>query len=187
MRREHTVAQEPDSLDYGEDGGFLGVQFQSKPSHELGDLAPQIVQFRLVVREDEEIVDVPNVSSNSQPVFYEVVERIEIDVAKELARLISDRNAPSPLDLCEQVVAGKPSAHRFLQVAAVDDSSDQPQHVMVLDFACHQVLQYLVIKSYIFVITISSFCCLVPQLGADVNFFPEPPAAANSGKGVSQS
>jgi hypothetical protein len=69
-----------------------------------------------------------------------MIERIEVDVREELARLVADRDAATPFAGDEQVVAGEPVVNLFLRVAAVDDSADQPQHVGVLDLAGRPVL-----------------------------------------------
>jgi hypothetical protein len=60
-----------------------------------------------------------------------VIERVGIDVGEELAGLVADGNASSPLAGREQVVAGEAGPDFFLRIAVVDDPSDQPQHVRV--------------------------------------------------------
>ena len=47
----------------------------------------------LFVGEDQEIIDVADVAQ-SQPVGDKVIERVEVDIGEELARLVAERQPP---------------------------------------------------------------------------------------------
>lgn len=48
------------------------------------------LERRLVVPEERQIVHVPEIGPSAQPLGYEVIERVEVDVAEELARQVAD-------------------------------------------------------------------------------------------------
>jgi hypothetical protein len=87
------------------------------------------------------IINVTDVALDAQAVLDKVIERVEVDVGEELAGLIADGDAASPLAGRKKVVAGEARQEFFLRIAVVDDLTDQPQHVRVFDLASHQRFQ----------------------------------------------
>jgi len=63
----------------------------------------------LFVGEHQKVIDVADVALDPQPVLDEVIEGIEVDVGEELARLVTDGDAPTRFAGCEQVVANDTS------------------------------------------------------------------------------
>ena len=120
VRGEDTIAQEPDALIARKDHALVAVDLKTQRLQEALGLSAYLMQPPLVVGEDQEVIDVPDVAQ-SQAVADEMIERVELDVGEELARLVAKRQTPAPLDGGEQVVAGEPHQHRALRVAVVDD------------------------------------------------------------------
>ena len=75
------------------DDALVTVDLKTESLEELLDLRSDLVQPPLVVGEDQEVIDVADVAQ-SQPVADEVIERVEVDVGEELARLVAQRQAP---------------------------------------------------------------------------------------------
>jgi hypothetical protein len=84
------------------------MQPQAQGHQEVLDLFPHVGQVPLVVGEHEEIIDVTSVALDAQPVLDEGIERIEIDVGKELARLerFADGWTTAPGPVPEGLLAG---------------------------------------------------------------------------------
>src|SRR5271157_3658787 len=123
--REDPIAKEADALFAREDDALVPMDSEPQGLQKMLDLPFDLVQPPFVVGEDQEVIDVADVAQ-SEAVGDKVIERVEVDVGEELARLVAQRQTPTPLDGCEQVVAREPHQHRVLRVAVVDDQTDPP-------------------------------------------------------------
>ncbi len=147
VRREDTIAQEPDALIARKNHALVLVDLKTQRLQESLDLQSHLVQPPLVVGEDQEVINVADVAQ-PETVGDEVIERIEVDVGEELARLVAQRQTPTPLGGGEQVVAGEPHQHWALRVAVVDDQIDQPEDMRVFDLASDQGFEDLVVDGW---------------------------------------
>jgi hypothetical protein len=144
MGRKDPIAQEPHALIARKDYALVLVDLKTQRFQEALDLQTHLMQPPLVVGEDQEVIDVTDVA-HPEPVGHIMIERIEVDVGEELARLVAQRQPSAPLDGSEQVVAGEPRQHRVLGIAVVDDQPDQPEEVRVFDLAGDKAPEDLVV------------------------------------------
>jgi len=80
---------EPEELDpllHPPDAALARVQRLPQAGQEPGDLGAHLPQEPLVVVKSAEVVHVPEVAADPQALFHEMVQGIQIDVRKELAR-----------------------------------------------------------------------------------------------------
>lgn len=133
VRGKDPVAEEANAaLDY-EDHTLPGMQRQSQPNQKLLDLLARVGQEAIVVGEYQQIIDITDVAPDPQAVLDEAVERVEVEVGEELPGLAADGNAAPPVARREKVVAGEVVHGFILRIAVVDNLTNQPQHVLVLD------------------------------------------------------
>ena len=91
------------------------------------DPPPPVDESPRVVGKQDEVVHVAEVALRPQDFLAEVVEPVQVHVGEELAREVSDRQPPPPLEGREQVVARIVEVHPLLRVRAVDDRIGQRQ------------------------------------------------------------
>ncbi len=96
VRGEDSIAQEPDALIARKYYALVLVDLKTQRLQESLDLQAHLVKTPLVVGKNEKII---NVADIAQPETFgdEVIERIEVDVCEELARLVAQRQTPAPL------------------------------------------------------------------------------------------
>jgi hypothetical protein len=75
--------------------------------------------------EKNEIIHVPDITRATKVLLNEVIQTVEIKVGEELTREIPDGQTPSSLDWREQVIALKPTQHRFLRITKSQDHTQQ--------------------------------------------------------------
>ncbi len=102
-------AEEREPVAHGTEGDFVGMQRKSELVAEEGaDFADAIEQeFPIRVHQDE-IVDVTPIITDFQGFLHEPVERMQVEVGKNLAREIADGKPDSRRREKQALVPGKP-------------------------------------------------------------------------------
>jgi len=142
---EDAIAEKPRTIDRARDDGLLRVQPQPHRREELAAGGAVRVQFQLVIAEQGEVVHIADIARDTQPLFHEVVERIQQHVREELTGLVADRQAATAVTRRQQIVTGKPALDQFLRIRVIDDGVDQRECLAVLDLAGDGRFQDLVI------------------------------------------
>jgi len=95
--REDPIAKEADTLFAREHHALVPMDLEPQGLQKMLDLPFDLVEPPLVVGEDQEVIDVADVTQ-PEMVGDEVIEGVEIDVGEKLAGLIAQRQTPTPLD-----------------------------------------------------------------------------------------
>ncbi len=85
---------------------------EPEPGSDYRDTLPVTVMAGIPVRkssiaENQEVIDIPEVSPASKSALHEVVQAMEVHVRPKLAGHVSDWEPPSPCDRCQEIVSGE--------------------------------------------------------------------------------
>jgi hypothetical protein len=75
----------------------------------------------LRIREQREIINIPQVSLASEGILDEMIKRTQVEVGEELTRQVAYRQSPATRNRRQEVVTGEVVTDEFLVIAAVDD------------------------------------------------------------------
>lgn len=143
---EDAIAEKGDPFGTSVDAAFALVQQQAVACEELLDLVFHFPKFFFGVPEDDEIVHIADISAPTEGFFHEMVEAVEVVVAPELAREVSDGQALAPGGGREQVIAGEPSEVWLLGVGIVEDEVAEREGALAPDLAAQFALQDFVVN-----------------------------------------
>lgn len=101
----------------------------------------------MIVTEEREIIDIPDIFLCTDPFLDEMIEAVEIDVGEELAGQISDRQSAAAFHRREQIVSVKVCLNLLLGIAGIDDRLDQPERFPTLDLSTDDGFQDFVIDA----------------------------------------
>ena len=121
------------------------TRFTRRQHHRLARVQSQTSSFEItiypptpfcqdggIVMEQCKVVDIAHVRC-AEHFGGPMVEAVEVEIGRELARQIADRQATPALERREQIVAGKMQVDRLLCIRSVDNRIHQPESLLAAD------------------------------------------------------